>query len=131
MSFLIFECIANIVFTIWNALISVDDSTWSSNNWSNYIDSHTVFSNNCISSSVDIIEIEKKISVYPNPAKENITISINNYNGNINTEVFDLIGNRLQINNETIINLNNYSKGIYILKVAYGSRVEELKVIKD
>ena len=79
----------------------------------------------------DIIEIEKNLSVYPNPTNENITISINNFNGNIQTEVYDLVGNRLQTTDETTISLIDYSKGIYILKVAYGNRVEEVKVIKE
>ena len=110
--------------------ISVDDSAWSTNNWTN-IDSTTSFSNDCNPSSVDIIEIKKILSVNPNPTNENITISINNYNGKINTEVFDLIGNRIKVTKETTISLRNYSKGIYILKVAFGNRVEEFKVIKD
>ncbi len=110
--------------------VSVDDSAWSSNNWVD-IDSITSFSNNCNPSTVDIVEIEKTLLVYPNPTSEKINISVDNFNGNIQTEVFDLIGNKLRTTNETIINLSDYSKGIYILKVAYGSRVEELKVIKD
>jgi len=69
--------------------------------------------------------------IYPNPTNENITISVNNFTGNIQTEVYDLIGNRLRTTNETTISLRNYSKGIYILKVAYGDKVEEVKVIKD
>ena len=59
------------------------------------------------------------------------TISLNNYNGNIQTEVYDIIGNKLQTTNETIINLRDYSKGIYILKVTCGNKSEEVKVIKD
>ncbi len=50
---------------------------------------------------------------------------------NIKTEVFDLFGNKLQTTNKTTISLNDYSKGIYILKVAYGDRVEEVKVVKE
>ena len=110
--------------------ISVDDSTWSTNNWTN-IDSITSFSNDCNPSTTDIIEIKKNLSVYPNPTSEKINISVDNFNGNIQTEVFDLIGNRLQVTNETTISLRNYARGIYILKVAYGDRVEEVKVIKD
>lgn len=71
------------------------------------------------------------LTVYPNPTKENITISTQNFNKNITTEVFDLVGNRLQSTNESTISLRNYSKGIYILRVAYGNTVEEVKVIKD
>ena len=110
--------------------ISVDDSTWSVNNWTN-IDSHTNFSNDCNPSTIGIIEIEKNLSVYPNPTNENITIIINNFNGNIQTEIFDLIGNRLQTTNETTISLRDYARGIYLLKVAYGDRVDEVKVIKQ
>ena len=81
--------------------------------------------------SLSINESKRIINIYPNPTNENITISVNNFNGNVQTEVYDLIGNRLQTTNETTISLRDYSKGIYILKVAYGDRVEEVKVIKD
>ena len=72
-----------------------------------------------------------KLKIYPNPTNENITVLLDNFNGNINTEVFDLIGNRLRTTNETTISFRDYAKGIYILKVAYGDRAEEVKVIKD
>ena len=128
----------NINFTDFNAsnndslfCISVDDSAWSANNWSAAIDSHTVFSNDCNPSSVDIIENLNNFLIYPNPTRQDITISIENFNGNIQTEVYDLIGNKLQTTNETTISLRDYSKGIYILKVAYGDKVEEVKVIKE
>ena len=71
------------------------------------------------------------LKTFPNPTKENINISVDNFNGNIKTEVFDLIGNKLQTTNKTTISLRDYCKGIYLLKVAYGDRVEEVKIIKD
>ena len=70
--------------------ISVDDSAWSSNNWVD-IDSITSFSNDCNPSTVDIVEIEKNLLVYPNPTSEKINISVDNFNGNIHTEVYDFI----------------------------------------
>ena len=45
--------------------------------------------------------------------------------------MYDIIGNRLQTTNETTISLRDYSKGIYILKVAYCDKVKEVKVIKE
>ena len=81
--------------------------------------------------NLSIIEISNKINVFPNPTKENITISINNFNGKIRTEVYDIIGNRLQITNETTISLRKYADGIYILKVAYGDRIEKVKIVKE
>jgi len=81
--------------------------------------------------SVSITEVSNQINIFPNPTNENVTISINNFNGNIQTEVYDLIGNRLQTTNETTISLIDYARGIYLLKVSYGDKVEEMKVIKD
>ena len=81
--------------------------------------------------NLSIIEFYNNINVFPNPTNENITIIIENFNGNIQTEVYDLIGNRLQTTNETTISLRDYARGIYLLKVAYGDRVEEVKVIKQ
>jgi len=71
------------------------------------------------------------ISLYPNPTKENITISLQNFNGNIQYEVYDLIGNRLQISNENTLSLQYYARGIYIVRVTYGDKSEEIKVIKE
>ena len=92
------------------------------------------FTNSIWESTNTAIETEGEIynlKTYPNPTNQNITISINNFSGNIQTEVYDLIGNRLQISNETTISLRDYARGIYLLKVAYGDRVEEVKVIKE
>ena len=70
-------------------------------------------------------------SIYPNPTEGNIKISIENFNGNIKTEVFDLIGNMLNNSNKTTISLEGYARGIYIIKVSYQGQVKELKVIKE
>ena len=47
------------------------------------------------------------------------------------TEVYDLIGNRLQTTNETTISLSDYARGIYLLKVAYENKLQEVKVTKQ
>ncbi|MEK9620281.1 MAG: T9SS type A sorting domain-containing protein, partial [Flavobacteriales bacterium] len=82
-------------------------------------------------SGTGIKTINDILSIYPNPTNENVIISIDNYYGNIKTEVFDLIGNKLQTTSKISISLRDYSKGIYILKVTYGNIVEEIKVIKE
>ena len=46
-------------------------------------------------------------------------------------EVYDLLGHRLQTTNETTISLKDYARGIYLLKVAYGNKLQEMKVIKQ
>ena len=82
-------------------------------------------------SNSDNLSKQFDFSIYPNPTEKNINISINNFNGNIKTKVYDIIGNILQVSNETSISLANYPNGIYILKVAYADRVEQLKVVKE
>ncbi len=82
-------------------------------------------------SNTESISQKSDFTIYPNPTKENITLNIHNFNGSIIAEVYDIIGNKLQTTNKTNISLSDYANGIYILKVAYGDRVEELKVIKE
>jgi hypothetical protein len=40
-------------------------------------------------------DLQSGLYIYPNSIKENVTISVNNFTGNIKTEGYDLIGNRL------------------------------------
>ena len=82
-------------------------------------------------STSDDISSQFDFSIYPNPTKENITISIENFSGNILTKVYDLIGNELQITNENTISLKDYAKGVYILKISFGDTAKEVKVIKE
>ena len=135
---MLYELEINNTFNL--SCIQVDDSSFSAINWINnsgfVIDSNHYFSNNCNYSSscfvpTNVNENLMLLNAYPNPTLENITISIENFNGIIQTEVLDLFGNRLQTTNETTISLKDYSKGIYILKIAYGDIVKEVKVIKE
>ena len=84
----------------------------------------------CITPS-EINSQENHFSIFPNPTSEEINISAENITGKIQNEIYDLIGNRLQITNETNISLRDYTKGIYILKVSYGESVQKFKIIKD
>ena len=100
-------------------------------NFGSLIDYSFYVDQSFVNDDIEYGDLQTGVYIYPNPTKENITISINNFNGNIKTEVYDLIGHRLQTTNETTISLRDYARGIYLLKVAYGDRVEEIKVIKD
>ena len=72
-----------------------------------------------------------RLETFPNPTQDYINISVNNFYGDIKTQVYDLIGNKLQTTNETTISLRGYARGIYLLKVSYDDRAEEVKVIKE
>jgi len=77
------------------------------------------------------IEINSKLNVFPNPTNNLITLDIEGYNGPINVEVYDIQGKRLKTTTTTIISMEEFAKGIYVFKVAYGDGTQELKVVKE
>ena len=122
--------------------IQVDDSTYSNSNWLNnsdfYLDPNHYFSVNCNYSSncfdgpANIIENNSsQLSVFPNPTNNVINIKLDNYTGAINLQLYDLTGKLIKSASERTLDLEVCSKGIYLLKVAYGDRVHEVKVIKE
>jgi hypothetical protein len=75
--------------------------------------------------------IHNNLSIYPNPTNNLIQIEIENYNGSFEAELYDFTGKLLETTNSTSFSLADYPTGIYLLKVAYGDRVEQLKVVKE
>ncbi len=116
--------------------VEVDDLAWLAQNMINF-DSGVTFDTNCNYSSgsgcnsTTIKEQTNSISLYPNPTNNLITLAIEGYNGSVNVEVYDLTGKLLQSTTNTTISMGEYAKGIYVFKVAYGDRVEKLKVVKE
>ena len=77
-----------------------------------------------LSSIVDFNSTNLIISIYPNPAKDNITIIIgNNEEETYNFELFDIVGNKVfskqftTSENSANISLNSISKGIYVCRI--------------
>ena len=72
---------------------------------------------------VSIDEPQKsEIFLYPNPANANLTINIDNKNGDFKSiDVYDLRGNKIFAtetkNNHIVLNVENYPVGIYLIKV--------------
>ena len=115
--------------------IEVDYPSQSTANWT-YIDSGVTFSTNCnypincYSPSV-LSEINNEISIYPNPTNNLVQIKTENYNGTISIELYDFTGRLLATTNNTSLALADYPVGIYLIKVAYGDKSEELRVVKE
>ncbi len=82
----------------------------------------------CDSVSSSEIFQKKDIEIHPNPTHDLITIS--NVEKSKKIELFSLNGKFLETIKSNTISLRNYSKGIYIIKVTFDDRVEEMKVIK-
>jgi len=74
------------------------------------------------------------LSVYPNPSTG--VFYINSENSDIiGVTVYDLLGKIVKMSqkmdkNYYLVNLNNYPKGIYFLKVYTKSGIQEKKLIK-
>jgi subtilisin-like proprotein convertase family protein len=93
------------------------------------VDSNAVFSDNC--NTTNIKEYQYSLSIYPNPSNNLIQIEIENYNGSFEAQLYDFTGKLLETTNYTSMSLADYPSGIYLLKVAYGDRVEQLKVVNE
>jgi type IX secretion system substrate protein len=81
----------------------------------------------------------KKTVFYPNPTKQSVFIKIQNqYSGEINISVDDLVGKRLHqysINKNSEIltheaKLNLLSSGVYFIHIGMGNTIETIKVMK-
>ena len=110
--------------------ITVDDSAWSTDNWLS-VDNFAIFSIDCNSLSTNFNEYHSNTSFFPNPTNNLIQIEIQNYNGSFEVALYDFTGKLLEATKRTKLSLADYPKGIYLLKVANGDRIEEVKVIKE
>ncbi len=73
------------------------------------------------------------VEIYPNPVKGNfLTIKLNN-NLSYKIEAYNILGKSVYSqnikNNTTIINVENWSRGVYLLKVFNASTSETVKVV--
>ena len=76
-------------------------------------------------------ESSSNFKIFPNPTNNLIRIEIDNYNGGFEAELYDFSGKLLETTNKTNLSLADYPSGVYSLKVNYGDKVEQLKVIKE
>ena len=74
--------------------------------------------------------------VYPNPAINNISIErVDNLTGDLKIEFYSIIGQRLMSetwNREDSIfkiSINNFSSGVYFLKISNNSEIWTMKII--
>jgi hypothetical protein len=79
------------------------------------------------------ITISDSTTIYPNPAKENITIQSSEKIYRV--EILNSIGQRIynEIHNKAFveININRFEQGVYIFRIEYGSTVINKKVIVE
>ena len=71
------------------------------------------------------------VKIYPNPINQNVNIEVENYKGLVYTEIYDLIGNLILCTNKQSLNLENISNGMYLFKIYFDNKIEQIKVFKD
>ena len=80
-----------------------------------------------------IIESSTHLTIYPNPAKEKVTIQSESKIGSI--KIYDIYGKLVKaISNNSlseIVNIEDLSKGIYMVKVISSEGFSQLKFIKE
>ena len=89
---------------------------------------------------IEFTELDKNISIYPNPTKGIINIKFNDtWRGDVECEIIDIFGRpiyeRLLDNNSASsshsIDINNSNDGIYIIQLVQGDKKTMHKVVKE
>lgn len=104
--------------------VGVNASSGSNNNPNDQVEDFTepTPGPNCVL-SVNYLNNEDMIKVFPNPTNGILNISIAKYSGKLNIELFDINGRKVyqqkmdDFNAEKSINLNSLQSGIYLLKI--------------
>ena len=135
-----YECLKN--NTDYNIYFTIAKSEITDNNISVKVDSRDKIidedeSNNTtnldnINTSTSTISLDKKIAIQPNPTTDNINL-IADGNLKFQAQLFSSSGIQLdEYINETFINMSNYSKGVYFLKILdlNSKMVKTMRVIK-
>jgi hypothetical protein len=115
--------------------IQVDDSTYSTNNWTN-TDVIATFSTNCsVFSNVQTINKEINLRAYPNPTTKNIRLDFGKNYQAANIQVTNLTGQ--VILNRNLENVSSETlelkgaAGVYFVKIQTEEETAILKVIKE
>lgn len=79
--------------------------------------------------SLNIIDNNMVYNFYPNPSSG--IVELQGISGSFKVDVYDYAGKYLKSTSHSTIDLSDYPSGIYLFKVAYGDKVEKLKVFKQ
>jgi hypothetical protein len=98
---------------------------------------NTVLNTLDILSSTSIQSVNANLSVYPNPAKEELFIQINSLKNNATSylELYNIAGQKVLdqsiLQNNTKVDLSSLSKGLYLLKTNVEGTISTVKIVKE
>lgn len=86
----------------------------------------------------EVNKVQSSIAMYPNPANELLTVTIDNIAGNAQISITDISGKTLQQRNFTAKNnsiiasfdVKNYPAGVYLVNVQSGDGIKTMKLTK-
>jgi hypothetical protein len=117
-------------------VVNVTDFVVLGNPANTLVSRQSYFTNNAVLES-DSFELFDSVSLYPNPAKDRVTISIPQGIEVIgNFDVYNAIGQKITSKNVTTendltINTNNYQAGMYFINLTIGEYSKTLRFIKE
>ena len=86
-------------------------------------------------------EIQNSVSIYPNPASENFTITFDaNEESNYTIAIYDALGNQVELIYSGSIsngltnfeyNASNLAAGIYVIRIESEAQINSVKLIKQ
>lgn len=116
-----------------------NDSVWGLVKWNG--GNNIISCSNNISINQSIIglneaQLSNNLNIYPNPVKENIVLEFLDIEvNNASIELYNSIGQKINeiknINKKVLIDLSQYSNGIYFLKVNNNFSQKTFKIIKE
>jgi hypothetical protein len=115
--------------------IQVDDSTYSTTNWTN-IDATATFSTNCsVFSNINTLTKEINLTAYPNPTTKEITLNFGKLYQEAKIQVSNLTGqivlNKTIKNNSTATLEIEGAAGVYFVTIQTEEGMTTLKIIKE
>jgi hypothetical protein len=101
----------------------------------NTIENSNTLSNSCnLNLSISENDLDDKIKLYPNPAREILTIDYSDIDS-INLEIFNSLGQKIFAQNNIgyhdHIQVSHYEKGLYLVKITDGKNVLIKKIVID
>lgn len=75
--------------------------------------------------------VTENTKIYPNPAKENISVSLNSSLEFINSRIYNAVGQLVTESNSKVINVQHLSKGLYFIEIQTNKGKGVQKFIKE
>lgn len=95
----------------------------------------TVLVDACLGKTEMHLEGGVKVHLYPNPANREVHVAINSFSGELGLRIYDTMGQQMfaqtTTNKEITLNVSNYPKGLYVLKIENDAKIAVCRFIKE